>query len=572
MISSKKFFPNVQNDITLFAHQIDAITWLQKMDREGKGVILADSMGLGKTRTTSFFLETVPKDKILISCPKSVVYAWIRELLTTAPSYYVFYGTSNTINQALIAHDGKIVLGPTYNTEVFNFFPERPKIMVCTFNAVTPIPAVSREVELNDLEHYGPNLIPFNTVEWDRFILDEAHTLRNGVTESFDDSNPRNKTLKYYRMSRVRMAPGGIRIGLTGTPIQNRISDITSLLRWVKYVFPGKPDISSVYKAIEERVFRRTEKNLHPHLLHLIGFPTLPYTNNIIEVAYKTEAEREFYEVVSASILRTSTNRFIASQYQGLQSEETELVRLNFLRYLSANANMFLRIYNTRHGTNYPPWRGSESKMDMIGDKILELAKQNESIIIFIHFDEEKDLIIQKIKSYDSAGYGYYLGYRIYFLNGKTKIEDRELIIFRTKQDQQNGQKFLIIANVQSSSEGINLQHAHIVIFSTPDWNPSAEEQALARTYRIGQKSQVQVFRYIHSFVNEEETKKHIDLFMKDIQERKNGIVNSFVTEAVNAAYLWPSIEMPGYPGQTAVSFNNSNDFIRTKRLEKFGK
>jgi len=564
MISSRQYFNDCKLDVSLYAHQVDSISWMHSMEKQRKGMILSDFMGAGKTRQVAFLMELNLVWKTLIAAPKSVVYSWLRELLLTCPNHYVFLATSSTIQQATNGLNNRIILGPIMSIDILNTINDRASVCVCTFHAITPFPGVMRtdtmlakDIELGaNLLEFIPALTPFVNIAWDRFVLDEAHTLRNGSTCSLERKNSRPKTLKYHRMCRVRMSEYGVRIGLTGTPIQNRLSDIISLLNWIGAPLPLKLDTNAIQSVLCERMFRRTKDNLHPALLSLIHYPEQPYTNHIVKIEYKSSEEKQFYEIVAGAVLGITT-RIIDTVYKGIVPEDVIMVRYNMLRYLSTDANMFLRIYNTKHHTNYPAWTGTESKLEAINHQLVEFATENESVIIFVHFYDEAALIVSSLSTYDSLGYGTCLGYKIYYLNGETSIEDREYILYQTKCEMENGERCMILANIQSSGEGLNLQHFSKAIISSPDWNPACEDQACGRLQRIGQRKHVHVYRFIHSPIMElfELARGHIDNYMVDTQEAKKDIFHTYITEGKNAAYFWPRIDMPGYPFEKACFF-----------------
>jgi len=612
MIQSSEYFPECSSITTpLYAHQVDAIKWMHEISISKKGCILSDGMGLGKTRTTAFSISLYPVPRTLISTPKSVVYQWLRELIHTCPSHDVYCITALFAKKAYISQSGKIYLDEGIPISELMSKTDHPIVCVCTYHAVVPNPPIvdtpmqtAKQIELGaDVRQYIPENTPFNSVIWDRFVVDEVHTLRNGTTCSIDRKKSRPKTLKFVRFYRVRMSSIGIRIGLSGTPIQNRISDMVSLFNWLHIDLPKKTDSYTLKSLMKVHIFRRTELNLHQNLLDIISFPKEPYQNNIVTIKYRTLEEQQFYETVSGCISGERRTALMDITYKAVVREQYILVVINMLRFLSANANMFLRIYNKMHNVCLPAWVGSETKNELIIERLRVLSEEKESAIVFVHFYEETALILGELQCWEAKN-GTYLYDTIYFLNGETSMEDREFILYQSKIEIEDGKRVLIFASIASCCEGLNMQHFCNILIATPDWNPCMEDQAIGRSYRIGQKKQVRVWRFVHEIIiqtttalmekhkndiddggddddeeEEEEEKddkkeekhtqiqkhtkpptsalnsKHIDGYMVGTQHTKKEIISEYIYDENNAAYLYPRILMPN-TSDKAVHFN----------------
>jgi superfamily II DNA or RNA helicase len=169
------------------------------------------------------------------------------------------------------------------------------------------------------------------------------------------------------------------------------------------------------------------------------------------------------------------------------------------------------------------------------------------------------------------------MGFIVYELNGSTSLKSREFILFDSKVKIENGNRCLIIANIQSCAEGLNMQHFNHIIMSTPDWNEKLEQQAIGRAHRIGQKKQVYVYKFLHKEIEAIKRLPHIDGYMKKTQVEKVEIFNDYITNTENAATDWDKIAMPNTDGlepEPAVNMTRNHKKLATDLknllLEKF--
>lgn len=532
----------VPDDIELFPHQVDAIRWL--VDGENgiskrKGSLLADVMGLGKTISTKTLLCVNLLPRTLILCPKSLVPQWVRELRTTnIPVYFI----EPSCAHLAIVLDGKVVI---QKEKVEHF--DLPHVCVCVTTPgkvkAFPEPDHNKEREMTVFEcatQQSPEeYIPFSAVVWNRIVVDEVHGLRNGL--KLDKKTEKSKSnlrpsLKYRRMQRLRHSPNVSIIGLTGSPIQNRISDLAAI-----FLFLGCPGITqktnecALRSLIGEYMFRRNPDNLTPLAKMLISFPSDPYVNNKVNVSYQTDEEKNFY-IAAAGKLEERLKALLGG-YSSLVSEDNILLLLTLLRLLSSHPTSFINCYNKRYREPIPEWTGTVSKLFMIENQLHNLALAGESCIVFCHFYEEASQISDLNHGYKEYG----------FINGSVSMEERDYIINRSRRIVAAGGAYLIIANIASCGEGLNFQHISNVIVATPDWNPQAEEQAIARVHRIGQTRQVVVTRYYHEAIEHLGATLNIDKYMKDKQDEKMTLSKRLIDNTPNAAWRNSNTRIPYY-------------------------
>lgn len=565
----------------LYTHQMDAVDWMFDMAKRGKGFILSDSPGLGKTLDGCVLLQLALPRMALVISPTSCIFSqWIRNLCKHSFFFKIYRLKSNKVTQYFLSQDGTLMVGQTYSLETLQYDPYPHKIVVTNFNGVVPYPGVAsrrdfsgKEITGNKyeltqpLDRYDPEITPLNSIVWDMVLVDEIHNIGNGVNTRLDPGEKRDKQLRFYRLSRLRMTPNvGIRIGLTGTPIQNRISDVVSILTWVGVKFSPRVTSNEVKDAIGEYMFRRTEDDLHPALRSLINFPEIPYEEISKDVIYESELEADVYRIVAGKLIGNTIPGGNRNPYSNVQFETNPLIRTMRECYLSADINMFVRIHNNAYkGSGVPElpfWVGTQSKMNMIANDIADFSMNNRSFICFIHFYDERAAVLQKMYEVGLAlGLGPTMGYQIFDINGEVEPEERDIVLIRTKYCIENGIKCICFATIQSSSDGLNMQHFDTAIITTSDWNPAKELQCFKRLHRIGQKKLVRIYRYIHRYVIDAENTLHIDLKKINKQEIKINKATEYIGNTPNAAYKWPIRDMPGFEGEKSVTFKNNNNF-----------
>lgn len=553
----------------VYPHQKDAIEWMYHRCSQRKGSLLCDGMGLGKTLDICILLQLILARTALIVCTTTCIYSqWVSNLCKHSFYYRVYVLESHKVIEIKIDTLGNIIKSHPMPLSVLSQEPGVYKVVVSNTHRIVPHPGVAdrpgmkaHKYEVNQpLDVYDPELTPLNEVIWDTVIIDEIHCIRNGVNTRLDSGEKRDKMLRYHRLSRLRMTPGfGVRIGLTGTPIQNRISDVVSIMTFLGKQFPPRCSEEEVKEAIREYMFRRTAEDLHPALRSLIKYPEINYLEISKDVVYETQAEADIYRIVAGKLCGNDVPGAELNPYSRVQYEENPLVRTNTECYLSADINMFIKIHNDRYSESnitLPFWYGSQSKMNMIANDIAELANENSSFICFIHFYAEMAAVKEKIYERGlQLGMGSTMGYHYYEITGDISPEDRYFVLKETERLINQGQRCICFATIQTCSDGLNMQYFDTAMFTTSDWNPANEDQAIARIFRPGQKKRVKIFRYIHRYIIDNENTKHIDLKKLGKQYTKKEKFRDYITNVPNAAYDWPIRDMPGFEGEKCVKF-----------------
>ena len=561
----------------VYTHQKCAIDWLEHRIKSGKSALLADAMGLGKTLDIALLFQITLPHMSLVVCPTSCVYSqWIRTLCQYSTYFKIYKLESHKVKQCAIdQHTGSIIETGLIPLESLYLDPHPYKIIVSNFHGIVPYPAVTpipgksaKERELgSDLNTYIHELTPLNQLVFDLVVVDEVHKIRNGVNTRLDDGQSRKKMMTFYRMMRLRMNPTcGVRIGLTGTPIQNRISDVVSILTFLGVKFSPSCLSVEVKNAIKEYMFRRTEDNLHPALRSQINFPEVDYEEIVKDVLYETPAEADIYKIIAGAINGRTIPGQERNPYSRIPYDDNPLVKINREVYVSASINMFINQLNTKAEYDmFPRWCGSESKLNMEVADILDLAQENESLIIFIHFHFEREDILRKMYQVGiETEMGPTFGYQIYDINGDVDPKDRDTVIKDTKICIESGRRCICFCTITSSSDGLNLQHFSRYMFTICNWNPAMEWQAVKRLHRIGQKRVVRGYKYIHRYLLSGEgfLRNHVDIHKEQLKSGKRDKFDQYLTEVENAAHSWPIRDMPGFEGEKSVTFERIEDLL----------
>jgi len=315
-----------------------------------------------------------------------------------------------------------------------------------------------------------------NEVKWSRVIFDEAHNLRNG-----------NKTRRYLSCCQL---DAKIRWLMTGTPIQNKRADfiwLCRLLRMPEWMF--KHDFQYITQNF---VLKRTKKE--------VGLLLKDVEHTEVNILWKQQEERDIHTQIHGSFVGKRSDSILRTIIRSRQMCILPTMLKDKLSLMVDNGEVELKdpiVSGNNMGT---------SKMDILVDMILgQRSNGGDEIgkLIFCHFRTEMDVLMERLIN---AGVT-----KICIYDGRVKSKDRENIL-KDKYE-------ILILQIQTCCEGLNLQENYSQIyFVAPNWNPSIEEQAIARCHRYGQSKQVQVFR----FYMEESMDKYI-LF---IQNSKRYVIN----------------------------------------------
>jgi len=450
-------------------HQYDGVVWSLSRERQGyngdgdslvKGGFIADEMGLGKTITMIALFYVNFVPKTLIVVPKVLIHQWRDEIFRT------------TGHKALIYHGSNMSFA-SINMDTLMSAP----FVITTYHMC------SMKRSLNNVE---TELRILHKIRWDRVVFDEAHHLRN-------------KNNLYYGASKLK---ANIRWMVSGTPIQNKLKDFHNLCDIL-----GVP--SSLYKCdsldelFEQFVLKRTKKD--------VGLSLPPLVVSTYDVEWTSVKERDLSQKIHKELPYADKN-----------------TRLQL--YLYAKQCCILPALLKGKGKSsvlvderYHDAMDVSSKLDKVISVILSRSGNGRGKLIFCHFREEIDFVIERLKSGGMKRVGAF--------DGRASVSSRNQML--------SGDFEAIVLQIQTGCEGLNLQKGFSeVFFVSPHWNPAVEDQAVARCHRFGQVNEVHVFRFCMTSIEVEE-EPCVALCNAAIVDN----VDNNIPVAVAIAYPVPSLE-----------------------------
>ena len=458
---------------TLRKYQLAGASWLLFLRRFGLGGCLADDMGLGKTiQWIAYLLKARENENLsypsLLICPTSVLGNWQKELARFAPS--------------LKAH---LHYGPLRAKGV-DFLPsiEGAHLVITSYNL-----AHIDEEELS-------------SVEWDSICLDEAQNIKNASTK---------------QAAAVRKFKGRHRIAMTGTPIENRLTELWSLFDFINpgYLGSSKEFNRSFISAIEKKGdaadIGRVQKLIRPFLLRRVkNDPAieldLPEKQEQKEYIPLTVEQASLYE----SVLEDLFNKLENSD--GMARRGLILSTLMKLKQICDHPALFLK------EEPLESIHAGSKKVERLLEMIAELRQRGDRCLIFTQFVRMGQLLQEVILKE--------LGEESYYLHGGTPRKERDEMVTRF-QDTGPSNCSIFILSLKAGGLGLNLTAANHVFHFDRWWNPAVENQATDRSHRIGQNRHVMV----HKFISLGTMEERID----EVLERKS-ILNE---QIIGAGEAW---------------------------------
>ncbi|MEU1148528.1 DEAD/DEAH box helicase [Streptomyces sp. NPDC005863] len=422
---------------TLRDYQLRGLAWLDRMTSLGLGGCLADDMGLGKTITLiALHLHRAHPAPTLVVCPASLLGNWQREIERFAPGVPVrrFHGPGRT----LAGLTGGFVL-TTYAT------------------MRTSAPELAAQ-------------------SWGLVVADEAQHVKN----------PHAATAKA-----LRTIPSPARVALTGTPVENNLSELWALLDWTT---PGLLGPLKAFRARHARLVEggetaendealdRLARLVRPFLLRRKKSdpgiaPELPPKTETDHPVTLTREQTSLYEAV----VRETMARIEASD--GMARRGLVMKLLMALKQICNHPAQYLKdgLLTTRAGR---PRSGKLELLDELLDTILTESESAGAVLIFTQYVEMARLLEAHLAA---------RGIPAQLLHGGTPVARREEMVDRF----QSGEVPVFLLSLKAAGTGLNLTRAGHVVHYDRWWNPAVEEQATDRAYRIGQTQPVQVHRLV---------------------------------------------------------------------------
>lgn len=492
-------------------YQRQGIHWLDWLMDHHLHALLADDMGLGKTLQSILGLilnlrqrETGFERPNLVICPKSVIRHWAREIERCDPEVSVFeyIGEDRTIE--MFASTGSSSPLPSNTTTGLNPSPKpidslppasltqetssreahtifHPTVVISSYATIT-----------RDIELIRP--IPLNYL-----ILDEATKIKNPAAK-------RTKAIKSINSIH--------RIALTGTPIENRLSELWSVFDFLMRGYLGnfhhfQTAFEGPISEGDEDAADKLARRIRPFMLRRLKDEVeeqLPEKIDVLEYCELSEEQKVLYaEIQDMQVIPLRT---------ALEKGE----RVNF------TINILPILTKLKQVCDHPslvndvekPYMGRSRKFDQVIRKIQEILRGGDQIVIFSHFLQMLDLI------------GYVLKERgISFMRVDGSTTNRQQYF----DDFNEGKYEVALLSIQACGHGINLTGANHVIHVDRWWNPAVEDQATDRVHRIGQEKSV----YVHRII----TKGTLEERIHALLERKRLLSDLVIGAAIQEKLEW---------------------------------
>jgi SNF2 family DNA or RNA helicase len=447
-------------------------SWLTFLRRWGLGACLADDMGLGKTIQTISLLvhekELAGKfsTPALLIAPTSVVTNWEREIGKFAPGL-----------QTYIHRGADRLRGEAFREAI------KDRDVVLTSYPVARLDAES-----------------IQSITWLAVILDEAQNIKNPDTK---------------QTQVIRKINAGFRIALTGTPVENRLSELWSIMHFLN------PGYLGVRKAFRQNFSLPIERYHDETALAQLKTLTTPFILRRVKTDPRvisdlpekvetkvyctlTEEQATLYEAVVQDVMK----RIEAED--GIQRRGLVLSMLMQLKQICNHPVQYL------HQKGDAAIDGRSGKLERLGELLEEILAEGDRTLIFTQFAEMGQMLADYLPRTFGAA--------TQFLHGGTPTKARDQMVKRFQEDEHAPPVFIL--SLKAGGTGLNLTRANHVFHFDRWWNPAVEDQATDRAFRIGQKRNVQV----HKFVTTGTLEEMID----DMIESKKGLAQAVVGSGEN--------------------------------------
>ena len=447
-------------------------SWLAFFKRFGLGACLADDMGLGKT-IQALALLVREKEKngslpapYLLVCPTSVVSNWEHEVRRFAPTL------------SILKHQGAIRLRGEEFVQA-----ARGVDMVLSSYAV-----VRMDTEF------------LQAVDWGGVIVDEAQNIKN----------PSAKQTQAVRKLRT-----DFRLAMTGTPVENRLSELWSIMHFLNPGYLGTHESFRrnyslpIERFSDPEATQQLRQMISPFILRRVKtdprvIQDLPDKIEMKEYCYLTEEQATLYEVVVKDAMKR------VQESEGIERRGIVLALLMQLKQVCNHPSQYLHQI-TGADTDIDQFRGHSGKLTRLTEMLEEVLAVGDRVLVFTQFAEMGKLLAPYLRET--------LGYQTLFLHGGTPAKMREQMIRRFEEEEHGPPIFIL--SLKAGGLGLNLTRANHVFHFDRWWNPAVENQATDRAFRIGQTRNVQVHKFLTTGTLEEK--------IDELIESKKGLAEAIV-------------------------------------------
>ena len=455
-------------------YQREGVSWMLERELSNggsqgvRGGLIADEMGLGKTIMTIGTIVSYFKRRTLIIVPPALLDQWESEIYKT------------TGHRALVFHGSK---KNKVGTMGFIGYPEliNASIVISTYGHI------QTKKDSDDFKI-------LHRIPWDRVIFDEAHHLRTSNTQRF------------YGALKIKSP---IRWLITGTPIQNKKADFYSLCAVMGYKSDFYTLEENLIPIVRNSIMKRTKKQ--------VGIQLPDITTEDINVDWANEAEKNFAEDIHTMLhfSKVNSQRQVNNAISALDNGYLPLlVRARqsciYPGLMKKNIKSFLEngLIDEEDVESLKLALENSSKLRSVCNTIIK-NKDLGSKLVFCHYRGEIDFIERELKS---------KGLDVNTFDGRTAPSQKNEILTNPCD--------VLILQIKTGCEGLNLQHFKEVYFVSPHWNPAVEDQAIARCHRIGQRDDVRIYKFQMAGFDKSNDTRSLDNYSSQVQNMKREIYN----------------------------------------------
>lgn len=439
-------------------YQKEGYRWLRVLEENCFGGILADDMGLGKTLQVITMLLAAKEEKkkgvSMIVCPASLVFNWGEEFAQFAPKLKVVLISGNQENRNRLISEA-----------------EKYDVLVTSYDLLK-----------RDISNY-------EGIKFQYEVIDEAQYIKNHTTEA---------------AKAVKIIAAKHKYALTGTPIENRLSELWSIF---DYLMPGflysydtfKREFETpIVKNDDEEAMNRLQKMVHPFILRRLKENVLKDLPDKLEEVQYAKFEKEQWKLYDAQIVHMQ---------QVLAEQDESDFQKNKLKILAEITK--LRQICCDPALCFENYKGTSAKMEACMELVNRAIEGGHKILLFSQFTSMLDLIE---KEFQKQKISYYV------ITGATLKEKRLEMVKKFNADDTN----VFLISLKAGGTGLNLTGADVVIHYDPWWNLAVQNQATDRAHRIGQKKKVTVYKLLAKNTIEEKIQK--------VQENKKNLAEQILS------------------------------------------
>jgi non-specific serine/threonine protein kinase len=453
-------------------YQQKGLAWLLFMKSLGLGACLADDMGLGKTVQVIAllnYIRTQTSEKTLLIVPASLIGNWTNEIAKFAPSltYYVLHPSENNIT---IGQHEELM--------------ERHDLLITTYGIL---------LKLDWLRE----------VRWQMLILDEAQAIKNPGTKQ-------TRTVKQINAS--------YKIAMTGTPIENRLSDLWSLFDFLNKGLLGSPkEFTSFTKQLKQNQenYSRMKMVVSPFILRRLKTDKTVISDLPEKIEMKTFTTLSKRQAVMYQALVKEIKQKLESADVGIERKGLILSSIVKFKQICNHPDQYL-------GQNVFT-EGESGKFARLRELCEIIYEKRERVLVFTQFKEITNPLSEFLE--------IVFQHRGLVLHGETPVTKRKELV-----DQFQGHEYVpfMVLSIKAGGVGLNLTSANHVIHFDRWWNPAVENQATDRAFRIGQHKNVVVHKFITKGTIEEKIDLMIEKKIKLSRDIIPDVQENWITEMDN--------------------------------------